>query len=64
MTAAELIEALGGNARVAQLTHRTPQAVANWKVRGLPARVELRLYALARQAGLTWRPAALEALPQ
>jgi hypothetical protein len=46
MTDAELIDALGGPARVCELLnipkHRGVQRVHNWKARGIPARVKLQ----------------------
>jgi hypothetical protein len=61
MTPAALIDALGGCARVAAQLHRSPQAVANWRVRGIPAAMDLPVWRLASAAGLAWQPARLAA---
>lgn len=47
-TPGAVIDALGGTAEVAKLTGKTPQAVSNWRTRGLPG--DARTYAVITAA--------------
>lgn len=38
----DLLQELGGPVRVAKLLGVSPQAVCNWKVRGIPAHIKVR----------------------
>lgn len=53
MTASELIDALGGNAAVAQIADVGPSAVSNWRKFGaIPPRLYLRIAAAGRELGI------------
>jgi hypothetical protein len=58
----ELVAALGGAAIVARLCGVTGQAVAGWSTAGIPARHWLRLWRMAKERGLDWRPPGAEGL--
>ena len=53
MTASDLIDALGGTARVAEIANVGMSAVSNWrKFDRLPPRLYLRISAVARDRGI------------
>ena len=61
MSLSECIEALGGTAAVARACGVSVQAVSNWRAAGVPpTRHAIRLWAMARRAGLPWRPPGTE----
>jgi hypothetical protein len=41
-TERQIIDALGGASKVGRALNKTPQAVTNWKVRGIPRAIEVR----------------------
>lgn len=51
-----LIEALGGASQVGRLIDVAPQAVSNWKSRGIPAHAWPAVRDLARQRGIKVAP--------
>ena len=59
----ELIRALGGPKAVANACGVTMSAVGCWQVTGsIPARHWLRLWRMAKERGLDWRPPGAEGL--
>jgi len=61
MSLSSTIDALGGTAAVARACGVTTQAVTNWRAAGqAPARHAIRLWSMARRAGLPWRPPGTE----
>jgi hypothetical protein len=59
----DLIRALGGNAAVGKVLGVKPQAISDWFRRGvIPARHHLRLWAMAQQRGIAWRPPHADAI--
>ena len=52
----DLIRALGGPLAVSRSLHLTVQAVANWRASAIPPRHHIRLWRMAKAAGLDWRP--------
>ena len=64
MRGSEIIDALGGTAKVAALTGSRPGAVRNWRRDGIPAKFWLRLLDVARERevkcvtpeAIQWRP--------
>lgn len=52
-TVDEVIDRLGGTGAVARITRRRPQAVTNWRKRGLPRKTFLILSAELRKARLS-----------
>ena len=55
-TPSEIIDALGGNSKLAPLVGLKPNAIGNWRVKGIPARYYLRLSELLSKRGLTAPP--------
>lgn len=63
MVVRDVIERLGGPAKVAAALGMRTNAVANWSLRGIvPARHHTRLWRMAQEAGLDWRPPGSEGL--
>jgi hypothetical protein len=61
MSLSDCIDALGGTAAVARACRVSNTAVSNWRAAGaVPARHAIRVWAMARRAGLTWRPPGTE----
>jgi len=59
----KLIRALGGPKAVAEACGVTMSAVGCWQVTGtIPARHWLRLWRMAKERGLDWRPPGAEGL--
>jgi len=59
----DLIRGLGGPKAVAEACGVTISAVGSWQVTGsIPARHWLRLWRMAKQRGLDWRPPGAEDL--
>lgn len=50
MTDSELITKLGGATALARKLGTTPQAVCNWRTRGIPARIKLEYQELFEKA--------------
>lgn len=50
MTPTDIIERLGGTVAVAQLCECSPQAVSQWKFKGIPKARELHLKAIRPDA--------------
>lgn len=56
-TSDEVIDALGGTARVAELTHRLPQSVSNWRKAGrLPSDTFLIISGALKSKGMAAPP--------
>jgi len=63
MDVATLIASLGGAAAVARQCGVSPQAAYKWLAEGsIPARHWLRLWRMAKERGLDWRPPGAEGL--
>jgi hypothetical protein len=61
LSLAECINALGGTTAVARACGVSTQAVTNWKAAGaVPGRHAMRLWAMARRAGLPWWPEGMQ----
>jgi transcriptional regulator with XRE-family HTH domain len=61
LSLADCIERLGGTAAVARACGVSVQAVSNWKPAGaVPPRHAMRLWAMAKRAGLPWWPDGME----
>jgi transcriptional regulator with XRE-family HTH domain len=61
LSLADCIEGLGGTAAVARACGVSVQAVSNWKASGaVPGRQAMRLWAMAKRAGLPWWPEGME----
>jgi hypothetical protein len=61
LSLAECIKALGGTAAVARACRVSVQAVTNWKAAGaVPGRHAMRLWVMARRAGLPWWPEGMQ----
>lgn len=66
MNASQIIDALGGVPKVAELTLRSRSAVRNWRKHGIPAKFWMPLLDYARhkrivgvtRQTITWRPRA------
>ena len=62
MEARVVIAQLGGPSAVAKHLRVTPQTVTGWSTAGIPARHWLRLWRMAKERGLDWRPPGAEGL--
>lgn len=58
LTVDELLDALGGNQKVAETLGASANGISNWRMRGkVPARYEIRVWSMALSSGLDWEPA-------
>jgi hypothetical protein len=63
MTETEIIDALGGTVATAALLNARPNAVSNWRKRGMPAWAKLKLGRICQERDIVIDPLFFEAKP-